>query len=82
MASATTTGTAATPDSIWSNSYVPPENAYSYGSYEVGVKFTASVAGEVTGVRFYKQTWMGGYPPRRPSLVLDRDIAGHGHVHE
>jgi len=61
VASATTTGTAATPDSIWSNSYVPPENAYSYGSYEVGVKFTAGVAGEATGARFYKQTWMGGY---------------------
>ena len=61
VASATTTGTAATPDSIWGNSYVPSENAYSYGSYELGVKFTASVAGEVTGVRFYKQTWMGGY---------------------
>ncbi|MFI5455300.1 MAG: DUF4082 domain-containing protein [Isosphaerales bacterium] len=61
VASATTTGTAATADSIWSNSYVPPENAYSYGSYEVGVKFTASVAGQATGVRFYKQTWMGGY---------------------
>ena len=25
------------------------------------MKFTASVAGTVTGVRFYKQTWMGGY---------------------
>ena len=25
------------------------------------MKFTSSVAGEVTGVRFYKQTWMGGY---------------------
>jgi len=61
VASATTTGTAPTPDSIWGTSYVPPENAYSYGSYEVGVKFTASVAGEVTGLRFYKQTWMGGY---------------------
>ena len=61
MASATTTGTAATPDTIWSNSYVPPENAYSYGWYEVGVKFTTSVAGEVTGIRFYKQTWMNGY---------------------
>ena len=61
VASATTTGTAATADSIWSNSYVPSENSYSCGSYEVGVKFTASVAGEVTGVRFYKQTWMGGY---------------------
>jgi subtilase family serine protease len=61
VASATTSGTAATPDSIWGNSSVPSENYYSYGSYELGVKFTASVAGEVTGVRFYKQTWMGGY---------------------
>ena len=51
----------ATTDSIWSNSYVPSENANSRGSYEVGVKFTSSVAGTVTGVRFYKQTWMGGY---------------------
>ncbi|MGP0063865.1 MAG: DUF4082 domain-containing protein [Isosphaeraceae bacterium] len=61
VASATTTGTAPSADSIWSNSYVPPENAYSYGSYEVGVKFTSIQAGEVTGVRLYKQTWMGGY---------------------
>ncbi len=61
VASATTTGTAASAESIWSNSYVPPENAYSFGSYEVGVKFTSSVAGVVTGARFYKQTWMGGY---------------------
>ena len=61
VASATTTGTVATANSIWANSYVPSENYYSSGSYEVGVKFTASVAGEVTGVRFYKQTWMGGY---------------------
>ena len=61
VASATTRGTAATPDSIWGNSSVPSENYYSHGSYELGVKFTASVAGEVTGVRFYKQTWMGRY---------------------
>ncbi len=60
VASATTSGTAATPDTIWPNSY-PPENAYASGSYEVGVKFTSSVAGVVAGVRFYKQTWMGGY---------------------
>jgi len=60
VASATTSGTAATADSIWSNSYVPSENAYSRGSYEVGVKFTAGVTGVVTGIRFYKQTWMGG----------------------
>ncbi len=63
VASATTTGTGTTASasSIWSNSFVPPENAYSYGSYELGVKFTSSIAGEVTGVRFYKQTWMAGY---------------------
>ncbi len=61
VANATTTGTAPSADSIWSNSYVPSEDYYSYGSYEVGVKFTSSVAGEVTGIRFYKQTWMGGY---------------------
>jgi len=60
VASATTTGTAPTPDSIWPSSYTPPENAYSYGAYELGVKFTSSVAGEVTGVRFYEQTWMDG----------------------
>ena len=60
MASATTTG-AATSDTIGSNSYVPSENAFSYGSYEVGVKFTTSVAGQATGARFYKQTWMGGF---------------------
>ncbi len=61
VASATTTGTAAASDSIWSNSTTPSENAYSWGSYELGVKFTSTEAGEVTGVRFYKQTWMGGY---------------------
>ena len=27
----------------------------------MGVKFTSSVAGLATGVRFYKQTWMNGY---------------------
>jgi hypothetical protein len=61
VASATTTSSTTTVDTIWSNSYVPSENAYSWGSYELGVKFTANVTGQVTGVRFYKQTWMGGY---------------------
>ncbi len=61
VASATTTGAAPATDTLWANSYTPPENAYAYGSYEVGVKFTSSQAGEVTGIRFYKQTWMGGY---------------------
>ena len=48
-------------DTIWSNSYTPSEDEYSWGSYELGVKFASSTAGQVTGVRFYKQTWMGGY---------------------
>ena len=61
VASAVTTGNTATADSIWGNSYIPPSNSFSYGSYEVGVKFIASVAGEATGARFYKQAWMGGY---------------------
>ncbi len=55
-----TTGTSAS-DTIWSSTLVPNENAYSYGSYEVGVKFEANEAGTVTGMRFYKQTWMNGY---------------------
>ncbi len=50
-----------TTDSIWSNSYVPYENSYTAGSYEVGVKFMSTIAGDATGIRFYKQTWMGGY---------------------
>ncbi len=59
--SATTTGTSSsTVDSIWNNSYTPSENAYSYGYYEVGVKFTSSVAGKVTGARFYKESFMNG----------------------
>jgi hypothetical protein len=60
VASATTTGTVATAGSIWSNTYIPSENAYSSGPYELGVEFTSSVAGVATGARFYKQTWMGG----------------------
>ncbi len=61
-ASATTT--AALPpggDSLWSNAFTPSENTYSYGSYDVGEKFESSVAGMVTGARFYKQTWMAGF---------------------
>lgn len=62
VASATTSGTSTSAsDTIWSNSYTPPEDEYASGSYEVGVKFESSVAGTVTGARFYKQTWMGGY---------------------
>ena len=62
-ASATTTGTAApaATDSLWSNSYTPNENGYASGSYELGMRFSTDVSGTVTGVKFYKQTWMGGY---------------------
>lgn len=62
-ASAKTTGTApvSATDSLWSNSYVPNENAYASGYYEVGLKFSSDVAGTVTGVKFYEQTWMYGY---------------------
>lgn len=60
VASATTTGAAPTADSIWPSSYVPPVNAYAFGSYELGVKFSSSVSGDVTGVRFFEQTWMSG----------------------
>jgi hypothetical protein len=57
-----TTGTTKTPgDSIWTNSYVPVENSSNAGSFELGVKFEASVSGNVIGVRFYKETAMGGY---------------------
>jgi hypothetical protein len=63
-ASATTagapTGGTAT-DTIWSNSYTPNENASAWGWYELGLKFQSSAAGAVTGVRFYKQSWMGGF---------------------
>jgi Domain of unknown function (DUF4082)/Fibronectin type III domain len=60
-ANATTGSSTTTVDTIWSNSYVPAENSLSFGAYELGVKFTASVAGTVTGARFYKESWMGGY---------------------
>jgi hypothetical protein len=61
VAGVTTVAPAGTVDTLWSNSAVPSEDYYSSGWYELGVKFTSSVAGEVTGARFYKQTWMGGY---------------------
>ncbi len=61
VVSATTAGATGSVDTIWSNSYTPAENAYSYGSYELGLKFTASTAGQVTGVRFYQESGMGGY---------------------
>ncbi len=61
VASANTGNTTTSGDTIWSNSYVPDENASESGSYELGVKFMASVYGKVTGVRFYKEAAMGGY---------------------
>jgi len=45
---------------LWSNSYTPGANAYTVGSYDVGLKFSSAVPGIVTGVRFYKQAYMNG----------------------
>ncbi len=62
VAFATTPGvkTVAT-STLWSNTYTPAVNSFASGSYEVGVNFTSSVDGTVTGARFYKQAYMGGY---------------------
>jgi hypothetical protein len=63
LTSATTKNVTATTttDTFWSNSFTPDANAYSIGSYEVGLKFSSTVSGTVTGVRFYKQPYMNGY---------------------
>jgi hypothetical protein len=61
VAAATITSGATVTDSIWGNSYTPSENATSGGAYELGLKFTSSEAGDVTGVRFYKISSMNGY---------------------
>ena len=47
--------------SLWPNSYTPSDDYYSYGSYELGVKIETSVAGQVTALRFYQESAMGGY---------------------
>jgi hypothetical protein len=58
-ASATTTGSAPVTESIWGTSYKPSVNSYYDGergqTFELGVQFESNVAGEVTGVLFYKQ---------------------------
>jgi hypothetical protein len=58
-ASATTTGSSPATESIWGTSYAPKVNSYYDGSrgqtFELGVQFESNVAGEVTGVLFYKQ---------------------------
>src|SRR5262249_50839302 len=61
VATAATTSGATVTDSIWGNSYTPSENATSGGAYELGLKFTSSAAGAVTGVRFYRIGSMNGY---------------------
>ncbi len=63
VATATTISAASAPtttDSLWSGLTTPPENAYAWGSYELGLQFSSTTGGVVTGVRFYKQTWMSG----------------------
>jgi hypothetical protein len=66
-ASATTTGTAPPPavaESIWGTSYFPGVNSYYEGSpgqtFELGLQFGSNVAGQVTGVLFYKEPGMTG----------------------
>jgi hypothetical protein len=50
-----TTGASGCPCSIWSSTTTPAvANEADTSAIEVGVKFRASVAGSVTGVRFYK----------------------------
>ncbi len=44
---------ASCPCSIWSDSFVPPLDS-DPGAVELGVKFRSDVAGEITGLRFYK----------------------------
>ena len=63
IASVATTGSTsnATATTLWSNTYTPSIDYYAGGNYEVGLKIKADVAGSVTGVRFFKQTWMAGY---------------------
>ncbi len=63
VVTATTPSAASAPtttDSLWSGLSTPPENAYAWGSYELGLQFSSTSGGVVTGVRFYKQTWMRG----------------------
>lgn len=62
-ANATTTGTpvVATATSLWSSTYTPWINAFSWGSLELGTKFTSDVAGTITGMKFYKPPWMNGF---------------------
>ena len=63
VANATTTGSVITGTSLslYSNSSTATEDYYSSGSYELGVKIRVDVAGQIGGLRFYKQSWMGGY---------------------
>jgi hypothetical protein len=63
MVNATTksNSTTGSSDTIWSNSYQPQIDSYASGNYELGVKFTSDVSGNVTGARFFKQTWMNGF---------------------
>jgi hypothetical protein len=66
VAIATTTGTRppTTGESIWGTSYTPAVNSYYRGSrgqtFELGVQFESNVAGNVTGVLFYKQPGTSG----------------------
>ncbi len=61
IASAAKTVNVSCPCSIWGQGYVPPaEVEAEKTSVNLGVKFTSEVAGEVTGLRYYKEAGATG----------------------
>lgn len=51
----------ATSSSVWGDSYTPQITTHMRANYEVGMKFSSTVGGVVTGVRFYKTPLMDGF---------------------
>ncbi len=78
----TTAAAASTLSSIFSSSVTPVVSASSdSGAVELGVKFRSDVAGQVTGVRFYKGTGntgthVGNLWSSTGTLVGDSDVLG------
>ena len=77
-----TTGQASgCPCSLWPETTQPAVTASGdSGAVELGVKFTASVAGYVTGVRFFKGATQHGHAHRQP-LEQQRHPARPRHLH-
>ena len=69
------------PCTIWPNSTVPSTAAANDSSaVELGVKFRASQAGYITGIRFYKGTRQHRHA-HRLAVEQHRQQAGHGDLH-